>query len=405
MAQFVHFHAHVYDRELQSLAEIMTETFYIDNDKALVDYVQRAGKADFVAVDTEFMREKTYFPQLCLVQMEMNGLIACIDPFKVRDFSPMLDIFRNPDITKVLHSVSQDMEVFLHEFDCLPAPVYDTQIAASLTGMGDQVSYAKLVHGMLGVSLDKSHTRTDWSRRPLDDAQLKYAADDVRYLAELYPQQRDQLAAQGRLDWLQADFTAIADAGRYRPDPDTAWRKVKGHARLHASELAILSVLARYREQQAIKSDRPRRYVLSDDQLLDLVKSKPKSIKDLKRRRGFNDAAIARHGDQVLECVRIGLAMPKDEWPDTGKGKPLSNNQEVLADILMGLLKHQARKNDVSVASMASRKEVEQLVRGKRDIPLLSGWRYELGGRALKEFLNNEIALGVHNHVLELIKT
>ena len=380
----------------------MTETLYIDNDKALADYIQRAGKAEFAAVDTEFMREKTYFPQLCLVQIEMNGLIACIDPFKVRDFAPMLDMFRDPDITKVLHSVSQDMEVFLHEFNCLPAPVYDTQIAASLTGMGEQVSYAKLVHEMLDVSLDKSHTRTDWSRRPLDDAQLQYAADDVRYLAELYPVQRNQLVAQGRLEWLQADFNAIVEEQRYRPNPDTAWRKVKGHARLHPSELAILSELARYREQQAVNQDKPRRYVLSDDQLLDLVKSKPKSVADLKRRRGFNDAIIARHGDRLLECVDKGIAMPKEQWPDTGKGKPLSNNQEVLADILMGLLKHQARRNDVSVASMASRKEVEQLVRGKRDIPLLSGWRYELGGRVLNDFLNNEIALSVSNRVLEL---
>ena len=381
----------------------MTESRYIDSDQALVDYLQEAGKADFVAVDTEFMREKTYFPRLCLIQLEINSHIACIDPFRVKDFSPMLQLFSDPDTTKVLHSVSQDMEVFLHEFDWLPAPVYDTQIAASLTGMGDQVSYAKLVHEMLGVTLDKSHTRTDWSRRPLDDAQIRYAADDVRYLAELYPVQRKQLAEQGRLEWLQADFAAIIEKSRYRPDPDTAWRRVKGYARLRPSELAILSMLARYREQQAIHNNRPRRFVLGDDQLLDLVKSKPKTIADLQRRRGFNDVAISKHGKALLECVQQGLAMPKEQWPDAGKGKPLSSNQEVLADILMGLLKHQARKNDVSVASMASRKEVEQLVRGKREIPLMSGWRYELGGRVLVEFLNNELLLGVHDHGLAML--
>ena len=186
---------------------------------------------------------------------------------------------------------------------------------------------------MLGVQLDKSHTRTDWSRRPLDDAQIRYAADDVRYLSELYPTQRQQLEAQGRLSWLQADFDAIVEESRYRPDPDNAWRKVKGHARLRGIDLAILSKLAKYREEQAMRHDRPRRFIMGDDLLLDLVKSRPKTIKDIERRRGFNPTVIGKHGEALLECVEAGLSMPKDQWPETGKGKPLTANQEVLADI------------------------------------------------------------------------
>lgn len=385
-----------------ALAGIMTETLYIDNDEALAGFFERAGAAEFAAVDTEFMREKTYYPKLCLIQIAINDVIACIDPFAIKDFQPMLDLFTDPDVVKVLHSVSQDMEVFLHTFDCLPTPVYDTQIAASLTGMGDQVSYAKLVNEMLGVSLDKSHTRTDWSRRPLDDAQLIYAADDVRYLAQIYPLQRARLVEQGRLAWLQDDFDAAADPARYRPDPDGAWRRVKGYARLHGVDLAILSKLARYREQLAMTKDRPRRYILSDDQLLDLVKSKPRNKNDLQRRRGFNDDVISRHGDQLLAAVQAGLDMPREQWPESGKGKPLTANQEVLADILMGLLKYQAKKNEVSVTSMASRKDVEQLVRGKGDMPLMSGWRYELGGRTLSEFLQGKVSASVENQQLIL---
>ena len=380
----------------------MTETTYIDTDEGLAEFCAEISGAEFIAVDTEFMREKTYYPILCLIQVEGKGKIACIDPFRVRDFSPLLDIFRDQAVTKVLHSVSQDMEVFLHTFDCLPSPVYDTQIAASLTGLGEQVSYAKLVDDMLGIQLDKSHTRTDWTRRPLDDAQIRYAADDVRYLAELYPLQRQRLEAQGRLDWLQSDFDAITEESRYRPDPDNVWRKVKGHARLRGVDLAVLRLLAKYREEQAIQHDRPRRFILADDLLLDLVKSKPKNIKDIERRRGFNPTVINKHGDALLECIKTGLSLPKEQWPELGKGKPLTANQEVMADILMGLLKQQAKKNDVSVASMASRKDVEQLARGKRDIALMNGWRYELGGKVLTEFLEGKINLGVVDQQLIL---
>jgi ribonuclease D len=380
----------------------MTQTTYIDSDEGLAQFCSEIHDAPFVAVDTEFMREKTYYPKLCLIQVEGKGKIACIDPFRVRDFTPMLNIFRDQSVTKVLHSVSQDMEVFLHSFDCLPSPVYDTQIAASLTGLGEQVSYANLVNEMLGVQLDKSHTRTDWTRRPLDDAQIRYAADDVRYLAELYPKQRQRLEEQGRLDWLQGDFDAIVEESRYRPDPENVWRKVKGHARLRGVDLAVLSQLAKYREEKAMHHDRPRRFIMGDDLLLDLVKSKPKNLKDIERRRGFNPTVIDKHGAALLECIQAGLSMPKEQWPETGKGKPLTANQEVMADILMGLLKQQAKKNEVSVASMASRKEVERLARGKRDIALMSGWRYELGGKVLIQFLEGKISLGVADRQLVL---
>lgn len=374
---------------------------YIDSDAGLKKFCEQLNDVEFIAVDTEFAREKTYYPKLCLIQIEGKGRIACIDPFTISDFEPMLALFRNESITKVLHSVSQDMEVFLHSFGCLPKPVYDTQIAASLTGMGEQVAYARLVESMLDVKLDKSHTRTDWSRRPLDKAQIKYAADDVRYLAELYPIQRDELQKQGRLDWLKVDFKAITEEARYQADPDNAWKRVKGFARLRGSELAVLKFLAEYREHQAVKADRPRRFIIKDDLLLDLAKAKPKSVKDIERRRGF-ESLIKRHGKALLECVEKGLSLPKDEWPDIGKGKPLTDNQEVIADVLMALLKFQSKKNRVSVNSLASKKEIDRLARGKRDLPLLSGWRYELGGKALVDFLDGQVVLSVNEMQFEL---
>jgi ribonuclease D len=378
------------------------EVKYIDTDEHLHEFCQSLQGAEYIAVDTEFAREKTYFPKLCLIQVQGKDQIACIDPLVITNFEPLLDLFRDTSITKVLHSVSQDMEVFLHTFDCLPTPVYDTQIAASLTGLGEQVSYAKLVESMLDIRLDKSHTRTDWSRRPLDAAQIKYAADDVRYLAELYPVQRQQLEQQGRLSWLEIDFEEITRESRYRPDPDNAWRRVKGYARLRGVELAILKFLAQYRENQAIRSDRPRRFILKDDLLLDLAKARPKTLQDIERRRGFENV-IHRHGKALLDCVQAGLKLPQEEWPDVSKGKPLSAQQEVIADILMALLKQQSKKNDVSVGSMASKKDVDRLARGKRDIALMTGWRYELGGKVLVEFLEGSLALSVSDNQLVLL--
>lgn len=379
----------------------MSDIQYIEDNEALHQFCRQLRDATFVAVDTEFAREKTYYPRLCLIQICGKDQLACIDPFAVTDFEPLLELFRNESILKVLHSVSQDLEVFLHAFGCIPKPVYDTQIAASLTGMGDQVGYAKLVELMLDVRLDKSHTRTDWSRRPLDQGQIKYAADDVRYLAELFPLQRDRLQAEGRLDWLQGDFDAIVDESRYRPDPENAWKKVKGYKRLRGSELAILKFLAEYREQQAMRADRPRRFIMKDDQLLDLAKAKPTSIKELARRRGY-EPLIKRHGEALLDCIAKGLDLKKEQWPQVSKGKPLTANQEVVADVLMALLKRQSQQNEVSISSMASRKDIERLVQGARDVPVLSGWRYELGGKTLLAFLEHSLSLSLKDHQLQL---
>lgn len=378
----------------------MDDIEYIDNDAALADFCQRIAGAGFMALDTEFIREKTYYPRLCLVQIAAGNDIACIDPFCITDFSPLRELFRNEDILKVLHSASQDMEVFLHDFGCLPVPVYDTQVAASLMGMGDQVAYARLVKEMLDVQLDKSHTRTDWSRRPLDDAQIRYAADDVRYLVRLFPMQRDSLQAQGRLAWLEEDFRDIVDESRYRPDPGRAWRKIKGAQRLSRQELAILKMLAAWRERQAMIENKPRKFILSNDLLLDLVKSKPGDIRSLERRRGVTPGLARRRGEELVSVIKEAMDIPRDQWPELPRGKPLGDRQEVIADILMSLLRYQAKVNKVSAGSLASKKDIERLVRGKQDIPLLHGWRYEMGGRMLQQFMQGEIRISLADNEL-----
>ena len=366
---------------------------YIETDAALAAFCRALAGSEFVALDTEFIREKTYYPKLCLIQAADRDHIACIDPFAVKDFAPLLEVFANEAITKVMHSAQQDMEVFFQTLGGLPRPVYDTQIAASLTGLGERAAYAKLVQAMLNVKLDKLHTRTNWAQRPLDPAQIKYAADDVRYLARLYPAQRQTLRAQSRLEWLREDFAALTEPERYRPQPDTAWTRVRGHARLRGVDGAILKQLARYREQKAIAYNRPRRFVLKDEQLLEVVKLKPKNEQDMEKQRGLQ-SAVKRHGAALLECVREGLQMPREQWPEARDGGPLGESEETLADVLMVLLKLQSARHRVSVGALAGRRDVERVARGERDgLPLLSGWRHELAGRALLDFIEGKTAL------------
>jgi ribonuclease D len=366
----------------------MTEITYIDSSAALKTFCNEIQDAEFLAIDTEFIREKTYFPKLCLIQIASSEQDACIDPFSVQDFDPLIGLFTNEAITKVLHSASQDMEIFLHAFNTLPSPVFDTQIAATLTGAAEQIAYARLVNDMLGIKLDKSHTRTDWSKRPLDPAQLQYAADDVRYLAQLYPELRQQLEEAGRLDWLSSDFARLSNPETWKPDPANIWRKVKGVGKLRGIEIAILKNLAEMREHAAIEADRPRRFIISDDLLIDLARSKPSTIEAIERRRGYNPGLIKKHGQAFLDCVKRAEQLPRSEWPAVPSGKPLTPKQEILADVLMGLLKQQAQKFQLSPNLLANRKSIEKLARGERDTELMSGWRYEHGGKAILEFLD-----------------
>ncbi|TNF98727.1 MAG: ribonuclease D, partial [Gammaproteobacteria bacterium] len=383
---------------------IMTDITYIDSDIALEKFCSNIQNAEFIAIDTEFMRERTYFPKLCLIQVATPEQSACIDPFSIQDFHPLIDLFTNQKINKVLHSASQDMEIFLHTFKTLPFPVFDTQIAATLTGAGEQIAYARLVNDMLGVQLDKSHTRTDWSKRPLEPAQLQYAADDVRYLAQIYPLQRQQLETTGRIDWLTADFEKLSDPNTWKPDPENIWRKVKGIGKLRGIEIAIVKYLAKFRENAAMQADKPRRFIISDDLLIDLARSKPSSIEAIERRRGYNPGLIKKYGQDFLECIKHAQQLPQSEWPAAPSGKPLTANQEILADILMGLVKQQAQKFQLSPSLLANRKSIEKLARGQRNIDLLSGWRFEHGGKTIVDFLDGNICIGIHQNTVQLLQ-
>ncbi len=293
----------------------MSDLLYIVDQAALTDFCTRLRGAVWLALDTEFIRERTYYPQLCLIQVASADEIACIDPLALPSLDPLLDLLYDPAVTKVLHAAHQDLELFFHLRGAAPAPVFDTQLAASALGSGNQIGYAALVRQLIGVELDKTHTRADWRRRPLAPEWLAYAADDVRYLPELYQRQRAALEARGWPDALAEDFRAICHPDRYRLQPDDAWRRIWEHNRLGGPQRAVLRALAAWREEQASAHDRPRRWILSDATLLELARRMPGDAEQLQRIRGLPAVTVQRHGADLLERIAAARAEPPEQWP------------------------------------------------------------------------------------------
>jgi ribonuclease D len=385
-------------------AYLMT-THYITDSQALADFCRQLASSDFVAIDTEFVREKTYYPQLALIQIGNAEIIACVDPLAIGDLSALDELLQNPAVTKVMHAGSQDMEIFFHRFGRLPRAVFDTQIAATLLGLGEQLGYANLVKELLEIDLDKTQSRTDWLRRPLDAAQISYAEDDVRHLATIYPMMRQRLQAAGRLEWLDEDFAALCDERRYRPNPEQAWLRVKGTQKLKGVQLAILSTIAAWREDTAIASDLPRRHVLADEPLVDICRLRPKNLDSMAKLRGLPSGVVQRHGNALLECIRAAEAMPKEAWPKLHLPRRLESAEEALVDALNAIIKLNAQHYQLSPSSLTGRKELEELVRGERDLSLLQGWRRHHGGDEVLAFVNGQRRLEFDNGKLVLNPT
>ena len=378
------------------------ETRYITQTDELEQLCQQLSQSEFVTVDTEFVREQTYYPQLALIQIADQQTIACIDPLAIDDLSPLKQLFSNPAVTKVFHAAGQDMEIFYLIFGELPHPLFDTQIAATVLGQGEQIGYANLVKELLDVDLDKSHSRTNWLQRPLDPKQISYAEDDVRYLSQLYPLQLKSLEAQNRSDWLAEDFANLANPARYQTTPDTAWRKIKGLNKLKGLQLAVLQKLSAWREQQAIDKDKPRRWIAADVIMLDIAKLRPKDTTALEKIRGIPANLVQRNGDKLLQCIADAEAMPKEEWPSLPRPKRLTPGQDALVDVLSAIIKLNAQQYQITPTTLASRKELEQLVQGERELEVLNGWRRRHGGEQLLAFLQGDCQLQSQNSQLIL---
>ena len=350
----------------------------------------------FVAVDTEFMRETTYWPKLCLIQAAAaNGAEACIDPLaEGMDLEPFLEIMRDEKILKVFHAARQDVEIF-NNLGAIPTPLFDTQIAGMAAGFGEQIAYDALVRKILKIDLDKSHRFTDWSRRPLSEAQLTYAIADVTHLAELYPILRSRLEKAGRLSWVTEEMAAMTDPALYDVDPANAWRRLK--PRKHQVKyLAVFAAVAAWRERTAQQRDQPRGRILKDEAIDELAAQAPTEVDALNRLRsvpkGFGGS---RYGPELIEAIAEALRDPEGYAPKIERDTtPVSPAAGAVVELLKVLLK--ARAEDAGVASklIATVADLEKIASDDRaDSSALKGWRREAFGEDALKLKRGELAL------------
>ena len=362
----------------------------ITSDLALADLCRSLQSCAWIALDTEFLRERTYYARLCLIQVGTPDLVACIDPLALERLAPLHALLADAGLRKVLHAARQDLEVF-HDLDAgggrhvLPAPVFDTQIASAYLGYDDQIGYANLVTALTGVTLDKAHTRTDWSVRPLSAAQVQYAEDDVRYLVPVYEIVRDRLTAAGRLAWVEDDCARLTDPALYAADPAEAWRRLRGGADLPPANQQILRVLAEFREQTAQARNLPRGWVLRDEVLFELARAAPQTAQELVAIRGLEDGARKSWGEALLACIEQGRRRePLVLWE---RQLPPTPEQNALSKRLMETVRAVAREHELAPGVLATRRDMERLVRGADPASVLRGWRAELLGAKLDALL------------------
>ncbi len=363
------------------IPEVPGHVATITDAPALRAFAARLARRAWIAVDTEFLRQRTYYPKLCLVQIADCEEIGLIDVLAIDDLAPLAAILADTGVRKVFHSAEQDLEVLFQRFGRVPAPLFDTQLAAPLAGFDEQIGYAPLIKAVLDIDLAKSHTRTNWCRRPLSAGALAYAADDVRYLAPAYLRLRDQLIASGRLAWLDSDCERLTDPARFRIDPCTAWRRLRGWHRLAPNEQQILAELAAWREREAIAADRPRRWIIGDDVIMAIARRQPADQKALRAIAALPDKTADRHGQALLACVRRGLTRPAIVLAK----RPSPPDAQTKKQITAGLrrLHERAQALKISPGTLASRQEIAAIVAGARDTRLLHGWRAEAAGAAV----------------------
>ena len=369
---------------------------YIDTQEALLGFIQRAQASKVVAIDTEFLREKTYYAKLCLLQMATESEVAIIDPFGVRDLTVLADLLLNERIVKVLHAASQDLEIIYRKIGVMPYPVFDTQVAAALMGHTQQVGYASLVHAECGVQLKKADSYTDWSRRPLTPSQIRYAADDVIYLPRMYESMTAQLSKLGRLEWLDADFEELTDPARFFFDPRERFRRLKRVNCLSRYQLAAAREVAAWREECAQRRNVPRKWVLTDEQIVEACKREPKTIDELFMVRGIKERVSTKDARAIVAAMVKGFDLPEEEWPELAHGGRNEKNVDAQLDLMTALVRLRAKENDIALQTLASHDELTRLARGARDdLDLLRGWRKKMVGDELIELLNGNISLSL----------
>lgn len=368
----------------------------ITEQSALEDLCGRLAEADFLCVDTEFHRETTYWPELCLIQAAAPGIEGLIDPrAEDLDIGPFLNLIASDRQTKVFHAARQDIEIFNRLIGHPPGPVFDTQIAAMALGFGDSISYDNLVQRVLKKQIDKSSQFTDWMRRPLSQKQLVYALGDVTHLRDIYLRMRDELGRTGRLAWVREEMSELENPQTYDTDPMNAWQRLK--LRMPKRDYAAIVVaVAAWRERVAQELDKPRRRILKDDAIQEIAAQKPRTEEDYGQLRAVPNGFIrSRHGQGLLEAVRAAIEAPGDFAPDLAQ--PVQNAQIPAGapELLKVLLKHVSDENDVVPRLIANSADIDRIARGEtsEDIAAMTGWRYEMFGRKAAALLSGKLTV------------
>ncbi len=376
---------------------------YIASQDDLVALAKNLEGSKILAVDTEFLREKTYYAQLCLLQINNGTVAAIVDPLAVKDLSPLIPILRDPDCVKIFHAATQDIDILYHETGVVPSPIFDTQVAASLLGHPLQVGYGPLVRAICDVRLPKADSYTDWSRRPLSNNQLKYALDDVVYLPQVYDVLHDELIKLGRLEWIQKDFDELADPARYDVDLREIWRKVKRTASLRREQLAIVREIASWRERQAMKRNRPRKWILADEAIVEIAKKAPKTRERLLEVRGLSGHLPNCDVNSILECVRKAKALPQSQWPKIERRPHGDTEVDGAVDLMSALVEVRAKQNGVAAPLLASHSELTRIAHGHLDdAAVLTGWRFDMVGKELLDLLDGKLVMYLKNGSIEV---
>ncbi len=371
----------------------------------LADFAREARQRPFVAVDTEFMREKTYWPILCLIQAAAEGVEAIIDPMAEGiDLGPFMELLADPDVVKVFHAARQDVEIFHFLTQDAPRPLFDTQIAAMACGFGDQIGYEPLMRTLLGATIDKGSRFTDWARRPLSEAQLTYALSDVTYLRSAYPLLLEKLETEGRQRWVEAEMQALADPALYRIEPATAWKRLKLRS-VRPGDLGPIIKLAEWREQEAQARDLPRGRVLKDETLFELARLKPGTADDLGRARSLPTGyERSRAGAAILDAIAAGRSIQRSELPKVNDDTRRLSPPADVVDLLKVLLKRQCEKFGVAPKLIASSADLEAIAcSDNADVPAMNGWRREIFGDFALKLKNGEIGLRLVDGAIELV--
>lgn len=369
--------------------------------KDLEDFCKLCQDSPYITVDTEFVREKTYFPHLCLIQIgkpkteKSDKMAVAIDPLSEdMNLACLKDLFFHPDIVKVFHAARQDLEIMLQLFDgSVPTPFFDTQIAAMVTGYGDQVGYQSLVKQICNVELDKTNQYTDWSKRPLTKSQVDYAIADVTYLCEIYETLKSILEKESRSTWVQEELEHLCDPAVIQIEPDQAWQRIK--TRLDKPKiLVVLKALAAWREHEAVTLDRPRHFIIKDEAIVELARQAPKNEKALTDIRGLPEKyKKGERSKGLLKIVKDALASPKSSWPKKPRKKSFPQELMPAVEMLKMLLKIQAIEHGLVPRLIANQDDLEDFLLDKDNPKIMQGWRKEIFGDVAQLMIDGQIAL------------